>query len=398
MPKYRVSLSDGRTFEVEASAPPSEQDVMAALGGSTSAPSAPATPAAKPDRFDTDPMLKMARGAPASELWQRTKDNPAKFGAQVGAGLLGGGAPRAIVGMLRAALGGAGGAGFGIAADAARRGPSPTMGDDAKTMARDGGLAALGEGVGRGVMAVAKAGGKLLYRTALRPSMGLQREFGDVAETGLREGAPVSDAGLARTGDELSLSADKVKRLIADAEAAGAPPVTTREVASEFGDVFQQGRRQAQLGKPDPRPPVVGRLRAFDARNPNGIPLTRAQELKGEAQDLASRAYRAEDLGNPINDLSAASDKAMARGLRQGIETRVPEVGPLNQRSQELIGLERALEDATRRNVPGVGSVRTLLGDFAPNVASRAGIGFDRAGKVPFHDAFRTALLALLGQ
>jgi hypothetical protein len=200
----------------------------------------------------------------------------------------------------------------------------------------------------------------------------------------------------------LSRNSAAVDQLIQDAQAAGASPITTREVAGEFGDVFTQGRKQAQLGRSDPRPAVVGRLRAFDAKNPAGISLPRAQELKGEAQDLATRAYRAADLGHPVTDLSAASDEAMARGLRKGIETRVPKVGPVNAESQELIGLLRAIEDATRRNVPGVGSLRTLLGDFAPSMASRGGIALERTGRsgvmpaVPA--AFKTALLAALGQ
>jgi hypothetical protein len=377
----------------------SEDNIAAVIREYKTAAPAATTPAppAKRDVMD-DPWIRQAGGKPASELWQRAKDNPVKTGAMIGSAALGGG-PSALMGIARAALGAAGGAGYGIAADAVRRGPSPSMRNDVSTMAREGATAAAGEAGGRAVGEVAKKAGKLVYKTALRPSQGIQREFGDVAESGLRRGTPVDTRGLERTEGALRSNSASVDKLLADAEAAGAAPLTTKEVASEFGDVFQQGRRQTQIGKPDPRPAVVGRLKAFNARNPNGIPLTRAQELKGEAQDLATRAYRAEDLGNPINDLSAASDKAMARGLRKGIETRVPDVGPINADSQELIGLLRAVEDATRRNVPGVGSLRSLLGDFMPSVASRSGIALDRAGRSPLVPAaFRTALLAALGQ
>lgn len=46
MPKYRVELTDGRKFEVESDGPPSEQDVLGALGSGMGAPAAPpASPA-----------------------------------------------------------------------------------------------------------------------------------------------------------------------------------------------------------------------------------------------------------------------------------------------------------------------------------------------------------------
>jgi len=272
-------------------------------------------------------------------------------------------------------------------------------GADIPTAAKEGAYSAAGEGIGRGVMAGARKVGRLIYRTAMRPSMGLQREFPDVIDTGLREGARVSEGGHGKIAGKLRASADEANTMIADAQAAGAAPIPTKEVASEFGDVFKQGRRQAQLGRPDPRPAVLQRLQAFDTKHPGGIPLDTAQPLKGEAQDLASRAYRAQDLGHPITDLSAASDEAMARGLRKGIEARVPGVGKVNAHTQSLMGVDRALEDALRRNVPGLSNVRALLGDFIPATASSVGIGLDRTGRSQLTPAaFRTALLAALGQ
>ena len=97
-----------------------------------------------------------------------------------------------------------------------------------------------------------------------------------------------------------------------------------------------------------------------------------------------------------MTDLTAEADKAMARGLRGGIEARVPGVKAVNADSQELIGLSRALEDASFRNVPGVGLVRTMLGNFAPGAASGVGIAADRTARFPFNDAMKTALIAIL--
>lgn len=377
------------------------EDNIAAVIQHYKAPAAP-TQAAAPQQSFVDamlsdnpslpPMMRATQGA-----LRLAKAHPVATGAMVGGALATGGTS-IPASMALAGLGGAGGAGYGMLAKGAQSGDFGTPSGNAATMAKEGALSAAGEGVGQGAVRLAKDAGKLIYKTALRPSMGLQREFPQVAEVGLREGIPVSQGGAAANEARLGASADEARQMISAADAAGAPPVTTKEVAQQFGDVFKQGRNQAALGRPDPRPAVLDRLQAFDAKNPNGIPLLRAQDLKSEAQDLASRAYRAQDLGHPITDLSAASDKAMASGLRQGIEARVPGVAGVNAHTQELIGLKRALEDALRRNVPGVGSIRSLLGDFAPSAASHVGIGADRLGRSGVMPAsFKTALIAALG-
>lgn len=96
-------------------------------------------PKTKADPFASARAL--AGGAPASELWQNVKDHPVEAGAMIGAGLLTGGAAGPMAQVGRAALGAAGGAGYGIAADAMRRGPSPSMEDDVATMAKAGAVA-----------------------------------------------------------------------------------------------------------------------------------------------------------------------------------------------------------------------------------------------------------------
>lgn len=61
MPTYRVKLSDGRTFDVEASAPPSEADIMAHMGAS-SAPAAAATPPTAPERTTMQTAAEVGKG------------------------------------------------------------------------------------------------------------------------------------------------------------------------------------------------------------------------------------------------------------------------------------------------------------------------------------------------
>ena len=109
-----------------------------------------------------------------------------------------------------------------------------------------------------------------------------------------------------------------------------------------------------------------------------GIPLTRAQQLKETAQDAASGAYRTIERGTQ-KQLSADDllDAAVAKGLRTGIETRVPAVAAHNQRSQSLIGVQRALEDALEResNTLGVGGAKDMLAMMTGGGAFAAGAG-----------------------
>lgn len=353
----------------------------------------PEEPPSVADRLleDNAALPPMIRGAQA--LLRTAKAHPVQAGATaagIAATPLSGG--MSLLPAL-ATTGAAGAVGAGAGQLLAGETPDPA------TMATEGLLSAGGEGIARGAMAVARPIAKLIYKAALRPSMGLQREFGDVAATGLREGANVSERGANAVSGRLRALSGQADTMIADAEAAGAPRIPTSEVTPEFTPVLEQAERQLDLGRPDPRGDVWERVMAFNRRHPSGINLTRAQPLKGEAQDLASRAYRAADRGGPMTDLAAEGDKAMARGLRGAIEARVPGVAKVNAESQDLIGLMRALEDASRRNVPGVGSVRTLLGDFMPAASSRGAIALDRLGRSNVTSpAFRSALLAMLGQ
>jgi len=95
-----------------------------------------------------------------------------------------------------------------------------------------------------------------------------------------------------------------------------------------------------------------------------GVSLMEAQALKETAQDAASGAYRAMDRG-VVKQLSPDDlmDTAVARGLREAIETRAPAVAPQNARTQALLGGTRALEDAVERGKSNlaIGGARDLI-------------------------------------
>lgn len=339
-----------------------------------------------------------ARGAagPEGVGMRYIGDHPVQAGAMAGGMLATGGASLPAQ-MALAALGAAGGAGYGMLAKGARTGDVGTPGGNARDMALNAAAAATGEGIGGGVIQPAVQGlGKLVYKAALRPANALQREFGDLASDGLKAGLPVSDAGLRQAEQGLGQSGQAARDLIAGAAPTAAPVRVVTEVGKETTPIIQRATLRAKTGLPDESGGIVQRIRSMQQANPGGIDLQTAQDMKGELQDLAARVYRAQDKGAPVTDLGADTNAAMARGLRQGLEARVPGLADVNAQSQTLIGLKHAIENATMRNVPGVGSLRTLLGDFMPAVSSTAAIGATKAAPAA-PSALRLLLAALAG-
>jgi hypothetical protein len=72
--------------------------------------------------------------------------------------------------------------------------------------------------------------------------------------------------------------------------------------------------------------------------------------LKKTAQESANAGYRQAERGT-VKEVSADTmlDKDVARGLRKAIEKRIPDIAPVNKRTQQLGGAKDALEDAMSR-------------------------------------------------
>lgn len=396
MPRYQVTL-DGKTFVVEGSRPPTEDEARQALASYTP----PEQPAASTSgggglgRFAGYKMLGDAVVGAGKAAINNPIQSLAILGGMAAAPLTGGASIPA--GMAAAGLGAAGGAGIGSIVNAARGGENgpKTAGDVAKTMAVQGALGATGEGVGRGIASGLAKGAYRVYRGVLRPSTPLQREFGDIAATGLKEGIPVSERGAATAAQRLGESAAAARDALAKA-GPNAPRIrAVTEVGRSVQPLIQRAKVRARTGLPDESGAITDRVRALSKQNPGGISLDDAQAMKSELQDLAGSVYRAQDKGTPVLDLGADTNAALARGLRESIESRVPEVGPINERTQGLIGLNHAMENANSRNI-SIG-VKSLIGDMTPGLMSGAAIGASRASGLPFNEALRAALIAALG-
>jgi hypothetical protein len=392
MPKYRVELSDGRKFEIEADGPPSEQDVLSALN-TDAAPAKAAAPAAAPAgnriaRMALNVGRYLSPLGSIEAIAKNPKGSLATLGAAAATGATGG---AALLPMLAAAgLGGAGGAATGSMVEAAQ-GKDP--GSVPATMLKHGAAQAAMQGVGAGVAAGAGRVARGVMRGTLRPSKRIQEEFGDVVGTTLKERLPVGASE--RAAAKMAGSAQQAKQMIGEAQAAGAAPVRAKELHPEMQKVAEKLQKRVELGKVDERPELLARAQEIYKQNPQGIPLSRAQELKSEAQEAASQVFRALEKGNVVKDSGALADKAVATGLRKAIEQRVPAVGPVNARTQALMGAKEALEDAEARNV-GIVGIGNILGSFMPRAASTGAITLNELARLPMPNMFRAALLGLM--
>jgi len=309
-------------------------------------------------------------------------------------GLIGGLVP-SVFRPASAALGGAAGQGYGelirhagelpgAIADVARNAVSQPKavfqgflqgageGADAavKQAALQGTMEAAGPVVGKGL----KATGKGIYAggIALLPK-GLKVEFPRMAQAGYDAGIALSAKGAEKAKALAGQIGQQVSDKLALLDRAGVPKIQPSEVAKSLRPVRDTLQKRAALGLPSEVPQLAGRAKAFGTANKGGMTLTRAQALKREAQDMADTAFRTQERGGVIKSDEMLANRAMAKGLKQAIENRAPDVRAMNEQLQSLIGLEQGAEHASN-----TGHVLSRLG----GAGVLGGLGFG-AGPVP---------------
>ena len=198
------------------------------------------------------------------------------------------------------------------------------------------------------------ATGRAAYGAAINPSRRIRRGFPGAVDEGYRRNVLPTEGGLARAETALEGSAAHTAARLQDAERLGAPGVRMNQVAPSIAQIQPEAARRFQLGHADERPGLRDRASAMYRRNPQPVPLTEANKLKQSAQTLADSAFRAQERGTLIKDLDAMADLKVAQAYRKAIENNaasvgVRDIGQLNARTQSLIGLAQALEDATNQ-------------------------------------------------
>jgi hypothetical protein len=235
-----------------------------------------------------------------------------------------------------------------------------------------------------------------LYTSALKPSQVNPADAAAAVQTGLDSAIPVSAAGKVKLDALVQDLSTKVKNVIAadptatvDPQAAAARIGATRaRFASQVNPVSDVNtidaakqefltQAGAKPGKPavPPAPtgvldyqgnPVMSAGRTTQPPTPAPpMPAAQAQELKqGTYAQQSSKAY------GEMKTAQIESEKALARGLREELETQFPELKSLNAAQAKLYTLDPYLE----RGIARIGNHNLVsLGDMVAGGAASSG-------------------------
>lgn len=254
-------------------------------------------------------------------------------GAMIGGGSTLETGPGAIAGAAAGATFG------GVAGESARQNinrlvgnPAPaSMGEAATNMAVAGGLQGAGELVAGGIPAVAGKVAPWLMTKAAKPSAKLLEDFRTsapkLAQTLLDEGVNVTRGGVAKLDALVSATRDQLKSLLADSAAQIPKSEIIAPVANVAMKVANQTDPMSDLA-------AIGKHVEGFANHPKfSGPTMTAQETQ------ALKVGNYEKLRGSYGERGSAieeTDKAVARGAKEAIESRIASARALNQRDADL--------------------------------------------------------------
>ncbi len=205
----------------------------------------------------------------------------------------------------------------------------------------------IGALTGKAAQPVLEGAGKRVMHSALKPLSGdvVSGDADRAIQTLLDEGVNVTGGGAAKLeGMAVDLSSQ-----VRDKIASSSGMIDKSYPASEIADALKRVRTQV-----NPSSDVNSVMKSwgeFNEVTPDKIPVQLAQELKQGTYKTLEGKY------GELEGASIEAQKALARGLRKAIEEQVPEVGPLNKQTSDLLN---ALRQVTRRE--GMSSNRDILG------------------------------------
>lgn len=195
-----------------------------------------------------------------------------------------------------------------------------------------------------------------MYQSALKPSTTLSPTKAESAiSTGLAKGIPVSEDGVAKLSGLIDDLNSKIKATVA---ANPTVPINKFQVASRLSDTADRFSRQVN---PEADLDAISDAGNEFLRNqPGEIPAADAQALKtGTYQQLKGKSF------GELKTASIEAQKALARGLKEELNTAFPELSGLNAQESRLFDLQPLLEKAVARN-----SNHQLIGIGTPAAAA----------------------------
>ena len=181
-----------------------------------------------------------------------------------------------------------------------------------------------------------------LYQSALKPSPAMaSAKVKGMIQSGLDNEIPVSAAGVEKLSGLIDDLGAKVKADIQAGSNAGAT-VDPFKVASRLSDTSKRFSTQVN---PEADLNAIGEAgNEFLRNNPNPIPAATAQDLKsGTYAQLKDRAY------GQMSTATVEAQKALARGIKEELESAFPEIKGLNAQQGAAASLQTALTRAVQR-------------------------------------------------
>lgn len=207
--------------------------------------------------------------------------------------------------------------------------------------ASEGAGQAVGGVIGKGVAGtgklVYKGGVKLLPRT-------IKKEFPRMGEAGFRDSIPLTERGAVKAGKLVEKRAAATDQKLSLMDKAGAKPVHVSEALKPLqgvrDDIGDEARRAAKLAEVDTFADDVLR------ENPDPMSLVRTNRMKVAEQRGAAKGFRKVEKGGDVNELDLQNRMALAGGLKDALEQRVPSIAGMNKLTQDAIGLEAGADYA----------------------------------------------------
>ena len=195
--------------------------------------------------------------------------------------------------------------------------------------------------------------GRTMMQKALKPTLAeMQSGQGPRAiETMLNEGRLVTKGSVEKMSHDIDLLNDAIQTHIRNS-----PETVNKFAVAKYAQSAYQ-RFKDQVNNAKDLDAIRGAVREFisDPKVAENIPVEIAQRLKqGTYRSLGEKAYNKE-----VGAASVAAQKDLARGLKEEIAAKVPQVRGLNKRESDLINArdiaEAALMRSGNRELVGLG-------------------------------------------
>lgn len=225
----------------------------------------------------------------------------------------------------------------------AQSGGDPTTMRNAALAA--GGTSAVMEGAAPALANLGKKAAVGTYMSAMKPPTSLdQAARAKLFQTAQLEGIPVSEGGLASAGAKIDDLQRQVSDAINQAHASGTPGIPTADIATRLQDTRATFANQLAPSQSD--------MASIDkveqdllGNNPSVMTLPETQEKKIGTYGILRKKGAYGEQSTAENEAL----KAVARGAKEELVSRVPELAALNPREGSIIQLEGALQKAVAR-------------------------------------------------